>query len=334
MPHYDLTDLKVFLAVAEEGNLSRGAERCHLAPSSVSLRLKGLESAMGVPLLTRQARGVVLTHAGLVMVEHVRRCVAQLEQMHADLLPFAQGLTGHITFFANNNAISSHLPDDLARFFAAHPAVRITLEERLSLDIVAAVAAGRADVGVVAVDAEHPDLEYLPYRDDQLVLLAPLASAIAQGQTASFAACLNEPFISLQHGTALHTFLMNHAAALGGRLDVRVQVSGYRAIARLVASGAGLGVVPLSAIEAADHHQLAVVALQEAWAVRHLRVCLRRGSRESNLFLARLVDTLCTRPPAAPLVNTTSAPPPAAARTGTARSRSAAGRRPSGARGS
>lgn len=302
MPHYDLTDLRVFLAVAEEGNLTRGAQRCHLAPSSVSLRLKGLEQAVGVALFTRQARGVALTPAGTVMVEHARRCVAQLEQMHADLQPFAQGLTSHITFFANNNAISSHLPDDLARFFAAHPAVRITLQERLSADIVAAVAAGRADIGVVAMDTEHPELDYRPYRIDELVLLAPLNSAIARqarqaqqakGKKISFAACLGEPFISLQQGAALHTFLMNHAEALGGRLDVRVQVSGYRAIARLVASGAGIGVVPRSAVEPADHQRLACLSFTQAWARRELRVCLRRGAGEGSHFLAKLVAVLC-----------------------------------------
>ena len=57
---YDLIDLRVFIAVAEEGNVSRGAARCHLAPSTASLRLKGLEAAIGVRLLQRQARGVSL----------------------------------------------------------------------------------------------------------------------------------------------------------------------------------------------------------------------------------------------------------------------------------
>lgn len=292
---YDLTDLRVFLAVADAGNVSRGAERCHLAPSSASLRLKGLEETVGARLLTRQARGVTLTPAGRVMVEHARRCVAQLEQMHADLMPFSQGLSGHITLFANNNAISSHLPDDLARFFVAYPAVRITLEERLSLDIVAAVAAGRADIGVVAVESEHPELVFRPYREDQLVLLTPLQSALGKLRAVDFATCLREPFISLQHGTALHTYLMNHAAALGGRLDLRVQVSGYRAIARLVASGAGIGIVPRSALEPSDHEQLAIVELAEPWARRNLRVCVQRHQQELNPFLDSLVEILCRR---------------------------------------
>ncbi|OTP65607.1 Transcriptional regulator, LysR family [Caballeronia sordidicola] len=249
---------------------------------------------MGVPLLTRQARGVSLTGAGHVLMEHARRCLAQLEQMRADLLPFAQGLTGHVTVFANNNAISSHLPHDLARFFALHPSVRITMEERLSHDIVVAVAAGRADLGVVALETGYPNLDFLPYREDQLVLLTPIDHSLELNTTASFAECLGQPFISLQSGAALHTFLMSHATALGGRLDVRVQVSGYRAIARLVSSGAGIGIVPRSAIEPSDQGQLAVVDLIEPWSKRDLRVCVQRHPNEKNVFRDKLIEVLCS----------------------------------------
>jgi len=290
--HYDLIDLKVFLAVAQELNVSRGAERAHLSPSSVSLRLKGLEDALGVPLFIRKARGVELTRAGAVMLEHVRRALAQLEQMHADMLPFAQRIKGHVTLFANNNAISSHLPADLARFFAKHPAVRIDLEERPSLDIVAAVVAGRADLGIVAVEQRHPELHYVPYREDELVVLAPLNSGLARKKRVRFADCLKEPFVSLQPGMALHTFLANQAVALGVRLDVRVQVSGYRAIAHLVASGAGIGVVPKSALEPKDLRHLAVLQLDEHWAQRHLAVCMKQTVSD-NPFVGRLVATLC-----------------------------------------
>lgn len=295
MQHYELTDLRVFLAVADEENVSRGAQKCHLAPSSVSLRLKNLEQAVGAPLFTRLARGVTLTPAGRVMAEHVRRCLAQLEQMHADLQPFALGLFRHLTVFANNNAISSHLPADLARFFAAYPEVRIVLEERLSMDIMAAVAVGRADLGVVAADSGHPDLLFTPYKKDQLVLLVAREHPLAGRSDVRFSECLRQPFISLQQGAALHTFLINHALALGDTLDVRVQVSGYRAIARLVGSGAGIGIVPKSALEPADYELLSVVRLAEAWALRHLHVCVLRSALEAQPFLGDLIKLLCVQ---------------------------------------
>lgn len=291
---YDLTDLRLFVSIAEEENISHGAARCHLAPSTASLRIKGLEEAIGTALMIRKARGIMLTPAGHVLKEHARRCLAQLEQMHVDLQPYTAGLFGHVTCFANNNAISAHLPQDLERFFELYPNVRITLEERLSHDIVAAVASGRADLGVVAVDTPHPDLVYRPYKQDRLVLLTPLNSTLAMTPKVRFSECLRQPFISLQSGAALYTFLMNHAIALGGRLDVRVQVSGYRAIARLVASGAGVGVVPHSVLERQDRKYLAVLDIDEPWAYRDIQVCFQsKPAGPINDFASKLIDVLC-----------------------------------------
>ncbi|CAG9179696.1 HTH-type transcriptional activator CmpR [Cupriavidus laharis] len=290
--HYDLTDLRLFLAIAEEGSVSRGAQRCHLAPSSASLRIKALEEAVGTPLFRRLARGVEPNAAGIVMMEHVRRCIAQLGQMHADLTPFSAGISNHLTLFANNNAINSWLPDDLLPFLRAHPSVRIALEERLGTDIVVAVATGRADLGVIAIDAEHPELTLIPYREDRFVVIAPAGSPTAKKKSVRFAACLSTPFVTLLNGTALHTYLLNHATALGRQLDVRMQVSGYRAVARLVAAGVGIGIVPESALDAAERRRLAIIRLDEPWAVRHHQLCVQPEALASSALLASLVETL------------------------------------------
>ena len=105
--HYSLVDIKLFVAVADAGNVTRGAATCFLAPSSASLRIKQLEESLGTQLFNRQARGVSLTRAGQVMLEHCRRCLAELEQMHADLAPYADGVRTQVTLFANSTAIAS-----------------------------------------------------------------------------------------------------------------------------------------------------------------------------------------------------------------------------------
>jgi len=294
--HYDLSDLKIFLAVAEAGNLSRGADRAHLAVSSVSQRIKGLEESIGTPLLIRQARGVVPTPAGRIVVEHARRCVAQLEQMNADLLPYSRGLTGHVTLYATNVAINSHLPADLEKFFDRYPSARVTLEERMSTDITAAVAEGRADLGICAITTEQSDLEYLPYRIDRFVLLVPLGSHLGEDGFVRFESCGNMPFVGLQQGTSLHSFLIGKATELGMRLDIRVQVSGYAAIARLVSSGAGIGIVPKSAVEAEEYPNLRIVELSDPWAKQDLRVCRRRERKTQNHLLKELAEVLCGQP--------------------------------------
>ncbi|MBL8289830.1 MAG: LysR family transcriptional regulator [Rubrivivax sp.] len=292
---YDLVDLKLFVAVADAGNVSRGAAAAFLAPSSASLRIKQLEDALGAKLFTRHARGVVLTRAGQVMLEHCRRCLAELEQMHADLAPHARGVKSQLTLFANSTAIASYLPDHLAVYFRRFPGVRVVLEERLSHDIVAAVAEGRADIGIVTGAGDHPQLVFSPYREDELVVLAPRSVKLGRGGKVGFEECLKHPFISLRSGAAIHTFLVGRAAALGHHLDVRVQVAGFSAVIALVRSGAGVAIVPRSVLREPQPEGVAVLRLAEPWAERHLSVCARRDASLMSAHARALLEMLTAR---------------------------------------
>lgn len=297
--HYDLTDLRVFLAVAQAGNVTRGAETAHLAPSSASQRIRDLEQALGVALFQRNARGVVLTPAGEALQRHAREVLARLEQMHADLAPFAAGIRAHVSLFANTNATNSFLPDDLGSFLRAYPQVSITLEEHTSPDIVRAVAAGQADLGVVAGQDGAEGLRFLPYRQDRLVWVLPPGHPLAGAEGLRFAQVVGEPFVSLQAGTAIHTFTMNHAADLGRHLNVRIQVRSFDAVCRMVAAGVGMGMVPRSAVARLEGVRCVTVEIQEPWARRDLHLCLPAGG-PGNPFVAALVQSLGSQALAAP----------------------------------
>nr|WP_298169360.1 LysR substrate-binding domain-containing protein [uncultured Pseudomonas sp.] len=288
--HYDLTDLRLFIAIAEAKNLTRGAERVHLAPSSASHRMRLLEASIGTALLLREPRGVALTRAGEALLRHARQVFAQLEQMHADLTPYAKGVRGHVSLWANTHATHTFLPDSLSTFLKRHPQVTITLEEHTSPEVVMAVARGEVDVGVVADLVEGAEVELIPYRADRLVLIAPTDHPLARRASAGFAQVLDYPFVMLHSGSAIHTFTMNAAAALGRHLEVRIQVRSFEAVCRMVSAGVGLGMVPLGAV-AEGAAPLAVVELEEPWAQRDLKVCVRK--RESlSRFASDLVTSL------------------------------------------
>lgn len=293
--HYDLTDLRLFVAIAEAHNLTRGAERAHLAPSSASHRLQQLESALGTPLFLRQARGVQLTRAGEALLRHARQVFAQLEQMHADLAPFAQGIRGHVALWANTHATHSFLPDDLAGFLRAHPQVSVSLEEHTSPEIVMAVVRGEIELGVVAERVEGADVELIPYRADRLVLITPPAHPLARRTHVHFAEVTDFPFVMLHAGSAIHTFTMNAAAALGRHLNVRIQVRSFEAVCRMVGAGVGLGLVPRSAVpDGGLHEPPTLIELDEPWAQRDLQLCVRRASALSG-FAAILLTHLSRR---------------------------------------
>ena len=286
---YDLIDLRLFVAIAEARNLTRGAARVHLAPSSASHRQRLLEASIGTPLLVREPRGVSLTRAGEALLRHARQVFAQLEQMHADLTPFAQGVRGHVSLWANTHATHTFLPDSLAAFLQRYPQVSVTLEEHTSPDVVMAVARGEVDVGVVAESVAGADVELIPYRADRLVLIAPADHALAQRASTLFAQVLDYPFVMLHAGSAIHTFTMNAAAALGRHLEVRIQVRSFEAVCRMVSAGVGVGLVPLGAVPAgAARAALTVIELDEPWAQRDLKVCVRKRELLSGFSAALL----------------------------------------------
>ncbi|WP_339410787.1 LysR substrate-binding domain-containing protein [Pseudomonas sp. EA_35y_Pfl2_R5] len=287
--HYDLIDLRLFVAIAEAKNLTRGAERVHLAASSASHRMRLLEESIGTPLLLREPRGVSLTRAGEALLRHARQVFAQLEQMHADLTPYAKGVRGHVSLWANTHATHTFLPDSLSTFLQRHPQVSISLEEHTSPDVLMAVARGEVEVGVVAGSIEGAEVELIPYRADRLVLIAPVDHPLATQLSSLFAQVLDYPFVMLHSGSAIHTFTMNAAAALGRHLEVRIQVRSFEAVCRMVSAGVGIGLVPRSAVTAGAH--LAVIELEESWAQRDLKVCVRKRELLSG-FAAELVDCL------------------------------------------
>lgn len=286
---YDLTDLRLFVAIAEAKNLTRGAERVHLAASSASHRLRQLEASIGTPLLLREPRGVSLTRAGEALLRHARQVFAQLEQMHADLTPYAKGVRGHVSLWANTHATHTFLPDSLSSFLQRHPQVSISLEEHTSPHVLMAVARGEVEVGVVAGTIADAEVELIPYRADRLVLIAPVDHPLAAHLSSLFAQVLDYPFVMLHSGSAIHTFTMNAAAALGRHLEVRIQVRSFEAVCRMVSAGVGIGLVPRSAVTTGA--PLAVIELEEPWAQRDLKVCVRKRELLSG-FAAELVDCL------------------------------------------
>jgi molybdate transport repressor ModE-like protein len=274
---FDLTDLRLFLHVAECGSITRGAERANLALASASARIRQMEEELGVPLLARARRGVALTPAGHALLHHARLVHQQLERMRGELGSYARGLKGHVRLLSNTAALSEFLPGPLASFLAEHPNVDVDLEERLSYEIVEAVAQGRADAGIVADAVDLADLETFPFRTDQLVAVLPAKHRLARRQALDFRALLDEEFVGLSESSALQEYLAQHAARAGRPLKFRVRLGSFDAICRMIAEGVGVGIVPEAAAKRWRRSlAMRAIRLSDPWALRQLTICVRR----------------------------------------------------------
>ena len=273
---FDLTDLRLFLHVVEAESITQGAERAGLALASASERIRGMEVDGGVPLLERHPRGVRPTPAGRAVAHHARTVLAQLEQMRGELGQYARGLRGHVRLLSVTAAIAAFLPEALAGFLAAHPAVDIDLEERTSRETVDAVAGGLADLGVVADTTELADLMTMPLRPDRLVLVVAEGHPLAARETVALREVLEEPFVGLSHNRSLQAYLAGHAARAGRPFKLRVRLNGLDAVCRMVARGVGVAIVPeAAALRSGETAAIRRVPLSDPWACRRLVLCAR-----------------------------------------------------------
>ncbi|MBE1710867.1 MULTISPECIES: LysR substrate-binding domain-containing protein [Mesorhizobium] len=272
---FDLTDLRLFLLVAERGSITHGAELAGLALASASARIKGMEERLGAPLLERRRRGVVPTAAGQALLHHARAVQNQIEAMAGDLRAYAGGLRARVRLMANTAATAELLRDILPAFLVAHPGIDIDLDERPSHEIAEAVASGAADLGIAATWAGLSHLEQKPFFIDRLVVIvARNWPGLAGRHSASLADMLGESFVGLSLGHALQEHINRQAARLGRHLHIRIRVPGLDNVCRLVAQGAGIAIVPESAARRSAR-TLRSLRLSDDWATRQLNLCAR-----------------------------------------------------------
>lgn len=297
---FDLTDLRLFLHVAEAASITHGAGRANLALASASARVRGMEEALGVALLERGRRGVRPTPAGQALIHHARVVLQQLERMRGELGEHARGLKGHVRLLCNTAALTEFLPEALATYLTAHPNIDIDLEERLSYEIVQAVAEGLAEIGIVADAVDLAGLETFPFRLDRLVLVVPRGHRLAARRRLAFREVVDYEFVGLSPGSALQEYLGQHAAHAGHPLRLRVRLRGFEAVCRMVERGVGLGVVPETAARRCRRSMaIRAVRLTDPWALRNLTICVRRFDA-LPVHARRLVEHLKSGSHAAP----------------------------------
>jgi DNA-binding transcriptional LysR family regulator len=293
---FDLTDLKLFCDVADEGSITAGAGKSALALAAASTRIRNMETALGAPLLTRSRHGVELTPAGRTLLKHARAILGQTARLREDLSAYAGGASGEVRLLANTNALTEFLPEALSSFLARHPHVSVDLEERLSDEIVGLIAEGVGDVGIVAGTVEVGALATFPFRSDRFVVVTAPEHPLAGRPQVSFAEVLEYDLVGLERSSSLQRFLVAKAARAGRPLKARVQLRSFDAVCRLVESGVGIGVVPeTTARRAAKTMSLAIIELADDWALRELKIVVR-SLGDLRPYARELVESLTASP--------------------------------------
>jgi len=272
---FDLTDLRLFLAVVDAGSITHGAAEVGLSLPAASERLRDMEAAGEVMLLDRGRRGVTPTEAGEALAHHARMILHQMTRMRSELGEYAKGLRATVRVLANTAAMTEFLPERLAPWMAMHLQTDVELKERQSIEIARSIVAGFAEIGVLSDAVDTSGLRLRPFAIDRLVVVTPRDHPLAATARVRFTDLIDQHFVGLA-ASALQDHIDARAAMIGARLKLRVKVRTFDGICRMVSEGAGIGIVPDSAARRCKRSaSIGVVRLAEEWAIRPLSVCVR-----------------------------------------------------------
>lgn len=274
--HFDLIDLRLLAAIADAGSLSKAAASFPIALSAASNRLRHFEERCGLTIFQRHADGMDLTPAGKLVLDQARHVLHSVE----NLKDTVRDLTGQrritLRLAGTTVANSTFLPAALGPFLGDYPEVDLQLVEQNSTEVLQSVQSGLANIGVLDGNLATRGVTSLPFRHDKLVLLVPAGHPLAHSRAVQLKDALDYPFVCLPPERAMQRFIEDMAMQSARPLKIRVRAPSFSAIAQLVAENAGIAMLP--EVAASRYvHDLAVttVALDNAWATRELRICIR-----------------------------------------------------------
>lgn len=240
----DLRQLEYFVAVAEERNFTRAAERVHISQSGVSAQIRQLERELGAELFDRSARTATLTVAGKAALEHARAALAAAVAVGRSVGEVTGLIRGRLTVGMVTGCTITPLFDALAAFHRAHPGVELSLQEDNSDRLIDGVRAATVDLALVGTATATPDgLDALTIISERLVAAVPRGHPLATRRHLRLRDLAGHPIVCMPPGTGLRTVFDQACAARHVQPVVALQASAADAIADLAARGLAVAIL-------------------------------------------------------------------------------------------
>lgn len=246
----ELRHLRYFLAIADEMNFGRAAERLNIAQPGLSQQIKILEHVLEAKLFDRSRRRLRFTLAGEMFAAEARKVMAQVEIAVQTARRASRGEVGRLTIgYVGSAAYTGMLTRLVGGFRNSHPLVELEISEMEMLRQLEAIGDGRLDIGFVRPPVPMPmGVSSIPIMQEELCIILPASHPLAEEQYVPLEALSEETFITPQHPPRVsfhrHTKLACQAAGFDPKLGP--QGRDFVTIASMVSVGLGVALVPKS----------------------------------------------------------------------------------------
>lgn len=281
-------DLEYLIAVADHGHFGQAAKSCHITQSTLSLQLQKLEAELGVQLVERTNRRVVITATGSALVERARHILRSRQE----LLDDAALESGHMPREITLGMIPTIAPYRIGRVLAAmkkaYPSTLVRVVEDVTQNLVQSVARGELDAVIIATATQDSLLEETPLHEDEMLLAISATHPLAKKRVLAPHDVAGEPLLLLKDGHCLRDQALNFCTAQRGPTNHHSSATSIETLKALIRAGQGVTLIPRMAIEGtAPDATLRFVRLDPV-PTRQIRIITRKTSRLGRLIVAAL----------------------------------------------
>jgi len=242
----ELSELKVFLAAAEERSFSKAATRLHLSQSAVSQTIQALEKSFGVDLFVRHGRSVWLSEAGQALLPMAKEVIGSSRLMEEAMNNIQSQIVGELNIGCSTTAGKYLLPNLVASFRRDYPAVRVRINILSRDQVSTRILDESLPIGVVSKRIEHHDIEHQPLFEDRVILIVPPHHPWVKFGRALPSDLIDQPLIMRENHAGTSEVLFEGLAQHGvnsDMLNIVLEIGSSEAIEVAVEEGNGIAFV-------------------------------------------------------------------------------------------
>jgi LysR family transcriptional regulator, transcriptional activator of the cysJI operon len=285
----EVRDLQVFISVAKHLNYTRAGKEVHLSQPSVSVRIKQLETELGMKLFEQLGKKVALTEAGQLLVPYAQRVITAIDDAeHA--IKDLQGLQrGSLRIGASTTPGMYIIPQTIARFKELHPKIDVHLGIKDTRDIEDGVIRNEFDFGFVGGHLAGDEIDVLPWLTDELVLIVPPAHRLSRKKNVKREDLEKENFIGRESGSATRATVARSLKDSQLQLQTVMEMENPESLKKAVQSGLGIAFISKFAVESElKAKTLSTVRIAKLVIDRELKIVYRKDkhlSRAARAFI-------------------------------------------------
>jgi len=284
----DISQLEVFLSVAQEKSFSRAAESLHRTQPAISQAVRRLEAELGELLFDRSSKDGTLTAAGKVLFDFAQQMMNLRQHAHSAIRELRDLHRGKLTLSANEYTVMGLLPL-IPTFRARHPHIKIEVKRSLASRIPSEILGRDAEIGVVTFKPNDTSISSIPVISDELALIVAPEHPLATRETVSVRELGAETFIAHNVPSPYRERVIKTFEKHRTPLNISMEMPTLEAIKRMVEDRMGVALVPrLTAQTEIERGLLVGLTVKEMRLERKLHLIYRKGASLSHAAKAFL----------------------------------------------